>query len=409
MKIKIDPVIKVNQNGNMFYIGRLKLAELIKCTDIFTRTKSYDKSTYNAFNAIDEIIGNNSLAEDEAAFGTQRRQNENRLKQIAHYIEKDNGFFPNSLIVSLDPIIKIKESEGSFDSIAFDDIIKIENNSIEFDNTKVKMKLIDGQHRFYGFKYIQDQNVLKKISENFELILTIFINLPYSEQADLFATINSTQKPVNKSILTDLKALRYDKYKKLHFSNALAKWFNERSNVKRSLNLWKGKINMLGVGNGIISQGMFVETLSRLISNDKDTRKGILYNFFKNKEYDKVYFVLKEYFSAYEVSFKTEWGSKKHILCKTIGFIAIIKIFELLYVEYGELKIGTFENFVYNKISIFKKSSKYSKVFFTNKKFGSSLSESNKMRDTILDSFYSKTEIVRLRKLLRSYKSKIEK
>jgi len=409
MKIKISPIIKIEQNGKIFYIGKLKLSELIKCATVFTRNKSYDIEKYNAFKSINEIIENKDLSKEEADFGTQRRTNEDRLKEIGDYIQNKNGFFPNGLIVSIDPIKKddSKQKEDSFENIKFDDVISVSDDSIEFDNANARIKIIDGQHRFYGFNYLSENKIKEESYQNFEFILSIFINLPYSEQADLFATINSTQKQVNKSILTDLKSLSIEKYRKLHVSNAIAKWFNEREDKTKRLGLWKGRINMLGIGEGIISQGMFVEAISRLISNDKETRGGIFLSLYSNKEYDKIYIILKKYFSAYEISFKSEWGNKNYLLCKTVGFIAIMKVFEYLYVDYSETKSGSFEEFLLMKLNLFKKSKLYNPNFFTRKNFGSSLSEANKMSNHLLTKMYSTDNIARLRKLIKEQKTKL--
>lgn len=407
MKIKISPIIKVNQNVNSFFIGTLKLSELIKCATVFTRERSYDKKRYNSFkeDEIRQIIGDKKILEEEIDFGTQRRRSEIKLKKIGKYIQEQDGFFPNSFIVSIDPIKEPEDSdEDSLNKLKFDEIIKVKENSIEFDSEKVQIKIIDGQHRFYGFKYI-DEQLLKKISKNFECILTIFINLPNSEQADLFAIVNSTQTPVNKSILIDLKSLSYKKYRKLHVSNAIAKWFNEKVDKKRNLTLWRERIKMLGIGKGLVSQGMFVETISRLISNDLGSRKGILFDLYEKKEYDKIYFLLKDYFSAWEIVFPEEWGNEEFLLCKTVGFVAMIKLFEIFYIDHKNNYEYKFMDFVLDKLNLFKKNETYNNKFFT--KFGSSLGEANKIKDEILKVIYNNKDLSNIRKQLRSEKIKI--
>ena len=56
--------------------------------------------------------------------------------------------------------------------------------------------IIDGQHRLAGFT---DLN-----SRDFELIVSIFIDLPVEDQAMLFATINLKQTKVSPSLVYDL-------------------------------------------------------------------------------------------------------------------------------------------------------------------------------------------------------------
>ncbi len=411
MKIKITPLLKVHQNKNEFYIGKIKLKDLVKSATVFVRERAYDEKKYDAYEKLSEIIENEPLAKEEAALGTQRRTYTNKLQSIADYIENKNGILPNSLIVSIDPIINGKDSnpeEAEFEDIVLEELIEIdeEKGILEFDPEKVQIKIIDGQHRFYGLNYIKNKHLLNEIMDNFECILTIFINLPYSEQADLFATINSTQKPVNKSILTDLKSLNIKKYKKIHVCNAIAKWFNEKEDKKRGLGSWKDKIKMLGTGKGLISQGMFVETISRLISNDKENREGVIHDFYIRKEYENIYFLLRDYFSAYESVFNSEWGNGEHILCKTVGFVAMIKIFEILYMDFKGKKEKSFYDFTSQKLQEFKESSVYTNNFFK-KEFGSSLGEANKIRDRIVEELYSQEEVASLKTDLRKSKHKI--
>lgn len=411
MIIKISPIVEINQNGKHFYIGKIKLADLINCATVFRRSKAYSSEEYNAFNEeeINKVIENKNLTLREADYGTQRRDSVEKLKKIGKYLEEDNGFFPNSFIVSIDPIKNYtKEKEASddfFSDLKLDqEIIKINKDSISFDSKYAQVKIIDGQHRFLGFNFIKNKELLKEMPDNFECILTIFINLPNSEQADLFATINSTQKPVNKSVLTDLKALSFERYKRLHVCNAIAKWFNEREDPKRGLKLWKGQINMLGIGEGIISQGMFVETISRLITNDKENKKGVLYDLYSREKYDEIYFTLKEYFSIYELTFPEEWTNFDYLLCKTVGFVSMIKIFEILYADYKKSS-ANFRDFIQDKLNKFKTSKNYDTKFF--KRFGSSLSDANKMSEAILESIYSKEELTKIRTLLKMEKGNI--
>jgi len=66
--------------------------------------------------------------------------------------------------------------------------------------------IIDGQHRLFGFNFAERLDRL-----DVELVCSVFIDLPKPYQAFLFATINSTQKPVNKSLTYDLFGYNIDK------------------------------------------------------------------------------------------------------------------------------------------------------------------------------------------------------
>jgi len=56
--------------------------------------------------------------------------------------------------------------------------------------------VIDGQHRLSAFEYVDDLEILSKI----DLVCSVYFDLPNSYQAFLFATINSNQKKVDRSL-----------------------------------------------------------------------------------------------------------------------------------------------------------------------------------------------------------------
>ncbi len=128
--------------------------------------------------------------------GSQRVRNEKRLKEIGKYIESVEMAFPNSIILTANynqngHIVKNESDRWK--------IVENEKN----DSYKIlipkKQKLaavIDGQHRLNAFDYVQDKSLLKKI----QLVCSVYFDLPNSYQAFLFATINSNQKKVDRSL-----------------------------------------------------------------------------------------------------------------------------------------------------------------------------------------------------------------
>jgi DNA phosphorothioation-associated DGQHR protein 1 len=59
--------------------------------------------------------------------------------------------------------------------------------------------IIDGQHRLDGFEHVRNAERRKT-----QMICSVFMELPKPYQAQLFATINSTQKQVDKSLTYEL-------------------------------------------------------------------------------------------------------------------------------------------------------------------------------------------------------------
>ena len=70
------------------------------------------------------------------------------------------------------------------------------------------------------------------------------------------------------------------------------------------------------------------------------------------------------YFSAIKETFRDIWGSRKHILTKTLGFGAFMyllpKILTYCKKEYGNFKVDTIKSII----------SKIQKVSFSSKKYG---------------------------------------
>lgn len=147
--------------------------------------------------------------------GTQRSIQKERLKKIAEYIDRDDSAFPNAIILAAN----YHESGYTIDELEEKENFNINKsmswkvNKVNIDNLDCKLytltipsanklaAIIDGQHRLFGFteEYLQDLNRLKM-----DLLCSVYLDLPKGYQADLFSIINTTQKPVDKSLSYEL-------------------------------------------------------------------------------------------------------------------------------------------------------------------------------------------------------------
>ncbi|MCO6185217.1 DNA phosphorothioation-associated DGQHR protein 1 [Rhizobium sp. L1K21] len=127
--------------------------------------------------------------------GSQRLINEPRLKVIGRYIETREAAFPNSVILAAN-------YSASTGLSVQDDAIRWRIESHTTDGGCLELvipskerlaPIIDGQHRLFGFAYASDARL------DTPVLCSIFLDLPRPYQAYLFATINSTQKPVDRS------------------------------------------------------------------------------------------------------------------------------------------------------------------------------------------------------------------
>ncbi|MDQ7057067.1 MAG: DGQHR domain-containing protein [Ghiorsea sp.] len=81
-----------------------------------------------------------------------------------------------------------------------------EDNKLSLRGDSKIAKIIDGQHRLFGLeRQLKEDPTFKE--EEFELIVTIFIDIDEEYQANIFSTINKAQTKVNKSIVYDLYSL----------------------------------------------------------------------------------------------------------------------------------------------------------------------------------------------------------
>ncbi len=126
----------------------------------------------------------------------QRIIKKNRLKQINEFITEDSGFFPNSIIISLEA----KVSGLRFDSANTQVASAISKVGVLYLPKQYRSAyIIDGQHRLYGYAGT-------KYSKINTIPVVAFVNLKREEQVDLFMQINENQKAVPKTLRETLNA-----------------------------------------------------------------------------------------------------------------------------------------------------------------------------------------------------------
>lgn len=138
--------------------------------------------------------------------GTQREKSSSRRTQISDYINRVDAAFPNSIILAANydettGTIRATETEaGQLDPSVWT-ITELKDGCYELTiPTAEKLAgIIDGQHRLDGFRQPVTEG-----RRGMELICSVFTALPKPYQAQLFATINSTQKPVDKSLTYEM-------------------------------------------------------------------------------------------------------------------------------------------------------------------------------------------------------------
>jgi len=144
--------------------------------------------------------------------GTERLEKSARLPHIAAYINRADAAFPNSIILAANFRQDVDLTEDDEPDDIDGEIVRTGHQETRWTvkelpdgchilriPTKARLAaIIDGQHRLFAFAQA------RKDRWSMNLVCSIYLDLPKPFQAQLFATINSTQKPVSKSLTYEL-------------------------------------------------------------------------------------------------------------------------------------------------------------------------------------------------------------
>ncbi len=118
----------------------------------------------------------------------QRTLDRKRLKEIAVYLARKDSLIANNIILNFDETVRFEPEK----------LPGIENAGyLTLPDDRPCATILDGQHRLMGFQLAQ--------GVDFELAGIGFLNLDEHQAADIFTVINTTQKPLSKSLLLDIR------------------------------------------------------------------------------------------------------------------------------------------------------------------------------------------------------------
>ncbi len=331
--------------------------------------------------------------------GTQRDKKDNRLQQIAEYIDREDSAFPNAIILAanfhpsgftVDEYLEINESDEYSSekkenlsharwsiSEATDHFGNI-NYYVTIPSNEKLAAIIDGQHRLFGFTsdYLKNEDRLQM-----QLLCSIYLDLPKAYQADIFATINSTQKPVDKSLTYELYGYNISEEKSENWTpDKLAVYFTRKLATLDESPL-KGRIKispktdealsaLFDHGKWTISTAVVVEGIMKLFSsnptrdsnfilstnnskrsilrhsNRKD--RSILREYYLDGNDSFIYKIILNYLNACENIF---WKNAQPgaFIIKTIGIQAIFDILRMILPDAIASK-DISENYFFNKL-----------------------------------------------------------
>lgn len=242
-----------------------------------------------------------SARDDDPVEGFQRTLDEERAKEIANYLDNEDGSIPTAIVLSAQT-----EAELSYIS---------KNKTLEFNKIKKAFLILDGQHRVYGFS-------LAKTSVRVPVI--IYNGLSRKEETRLFIDINTKQRPVPTELLLDIKSL--------------AEYDNEIESFCREIfDLFSERPDSALVG--LMSQSARIKgKISRVTFNGAIK---LIFGIFGNKDSEEVYEYLNNYFKVIKRGFE-----KKGIdsIVKPTIFKSVVQFFpQIAQIANGDYSIENFD------------------------------------------------------------------
>lgn len=293
------PAIKGKMGGHTYYSFSIEPEKLLKIGYVLHR----NKANVNMMPTYQRII---------------KRA---RLKSIHKFIDEKKGYFPNSIIISID---SGKKKDLEFNKANTQSETSISKIGLLYLPKKYRSAfIIDGQHRLYGYA-----NSIYKNSNSIPVVA--FLNLNRTEQVKLFMQINENQKAVSKNLRNTLNAdllWTSDSYTEqlTALRSRIAIFLGESRN-----SALYDKIS-IGEDNKIITQQAFENALKKCnflgkVTKNKIEELGSFYNGDLDDCYDKLSELLRYTFNYLKESIPDIWEDPSSIVVINKGVYAIIKI-----------------------------------------------------------------------------------
>jgi DNA phosphorothioation-associated DGQHR protein 1 len=334
--------------------------------------------------------------------GIQREYQDRRLQEIGKYIDRDDVAFPNSIILAAnarptdglsedepeDQALEDAEAKAAGDT-ADDDGDPTTSPAADVDRrwtvgqgadgcyelvipTSDKLAaIVDGQHRLFGFTKAQ---IVERLS--MDMICAIYLDLPKAFQAQVFATINSNQKRVDKSLTYEMFGYNIDDEDPSYWSpDKLAVFLTRRlgsddgSPLKGRISISPKKddelVALTAEADWRVSTAVIVEGIARLItsnpksdSNSLQTPRKVTRQDLASRRKDRsplrpaylagqdvvIYTMVLNYLAACDALFWKRADLDSFIF-KTVGVQALFDVLRKLAAEAYETKVISSSHF----------------------------------------------------------------
>lgn len=250
-----------------------------------------------------------SRKKEDPIQGFQRLLNKKRANDIATYLDESNGVIPAAIILSAQDKAKIRFDE--------------KKNKLSFDTVKDSLLVIDGQHRLYG---------LLEAKNNYDIPVSIFVDLNTSSEVKLFIDINTTQKGVPAALILDIKGKAGMETKIEERQRILFDRLNKDSVLAGYLLPNESK-------RGKLSRTVFNSSTRALFEGGPVS----------DLSDETIYKTLKNYYEAIDELFK-KTGKKDARLNKAVLFKSVMNVFnetcEKCLIKYKNVKTDSFVDYL---------------------------------------------------------------
>lgn len=392
------PAISMIQSNVQFFLLSMSVHDLLKVCAFRPAEYNAVEDKFIELSLLEDKINPLELLKDNSESDFNRKLDNKKLKSILEYAESsEKAMFPNSLILAAHwkPDSFLGEIEGSpegFDSKIMEEFNSV--NGVYFDCFKRELYIpiieqsiliVDGQHRLAGLSDLSLEQQKK-----LELPITLVVGESNAVLSNMFYTINSTQKPVNSSVLEYMTNLFLTDFSEAKLLQEYIRVLNDNKNSP----LYQ-QVKMFGVGHGIVSFATLHENLMimTLQASNRSKKIPILRFLFENDELQ--YFILNVvvyYFNSLRSIFSIHTGDRVSwntdiVFTKTIGIVALLQLLPRLILKIIDskydlndpksltlIKQEDFEGIVSNLLKI--ETSKYDK--------GASMGVSKTLRDEMV-------------------------
>lgn len=316
------PVLEVDQPIGRFYVGVMSARDLLDVSYTDMRAIESDLDQY---------------------VGIQRTLSTKRVKEIAEFIKSIDATFPTSVVLAVrGDCAELIQKNGATRLRIFEGADGDEGKKVLLGATA---SILDGQHRVEGLK---ESGRL----DDFQVLVSIFVDADIADQAYIFATVNLAQTKVNKSLVYDLLdyakarspqksahdiAVALDRYEKSPFFKI----------IKRLGAATPGRtgetLAQATVVNGILpliskkpEQDRYKLAKGRRVAADDTSYEEtpLRHLWVADKDGD-IAQILLQYFLAIKETWPQAWDSREkgQILARTNGFRAFIRLFKNIYLK----------------------------------------------------------------------------